>query len=70
MGGPENNQNAAKPPGEHLAATLIIRCHPEEKTQWVRASAGRKLSAWIRQHLNTAARRKLATKPATNPVNT
>jgi hypothetical protein len=68
MGGTENNQNAAKPPGEHLVANLIIRCHPEEKTQWVRASAGRKLSAWIRQNLNAAARRKLATKPATKNV--
>ena len=41
-----------------IAATsqLQIRCTPKEKTRWVRAAKGKKLSDWVRDALNAAAR--------------
>ncbi|MDG4813054.1 hypothetical protein P8629_08540 [Hydrogenovibrio sp. 3SP14C1] len=50
----KNNKNAVK--GDEPATSHInIRVTPTEKAKWVKASAGGKLSDWIRKSLNDAA---------------
>jgi hypothetical protein len=60
-GPPPGNQNAAKPPDEHLSSRVILACHPVEKSSWIQASFPGKLSEWIREKLNAAA-------SASNPI--
>jgi hypothetical protein len=53
-GAPKNNQNAAKDDG--ATSHLHMRCTPAEKAAWVHASGGEKLTDWVRNVLNNAAK--------------
>ena len=57
-GAPVGNANATKPQETLLTAVINIKCHPAEKSAWVRAAGGQKLAAWIRQALNKTAKHK------------
>jgi hypothetical protein len=52
------NTNAQR--GDYPATSQIqIRCTPAEKSGWVRAANGEKLSDWVRNALNLAAKNSL-----------
>lgn len=54
-GAKPGNTNAQA--GETPATSqLQIRCTPTEKASWVRAAEGQKLSDWVRNTLNSAAK--------------
>jgi len=50
------NQNAVKSPSGVADSHLHIRVTRPDKARWVRAAAGHKLSEWVVENLNTAAK--------------
>lgn len=52
-GGQPNNKNAVKDDGK-ATSHLHIRVTPEQKSKWVKAASGQKLSAWVIDTLNKA----------------
>jgi len=56
MSATKGNAHASKPADERADSHLHIRVKRADKARWVKAADGRKLSAWVVESLNNAAK--------------